>query len=205
MRRIWIMIGVFVATSVSAEETTPAAVVIQQEAHLLVESLKRRFPETKFTFVLSNESELANVVAQNLSRLQQIQQMESDLQELRSRSEQAEEENKRVQKELQETMDRVRKLYLLLDDLQTQRKTLSEDLEQIRKLHEREQRAKDVLVAEVAHYRGVVSRAQQALQEIPEFVPPQRLSNSLQETGTTTDVAVRSVISDSSTAGLSQK
>ncbi len=208
MRFLWMILLVVAAACLSADEQAPTGVVIQQEAHLLVESLKRRFPDVKFTFVLSNETELAAAVAQNLSRLQQIQRMETDLQDIRMTHRKAEEEGRRIQQEqallqeeLQVTMGKVRKLYLLLDDLQTQKKELSDEVEHLRKTRGQEQREKEVLVAEVAHYRGVVARIQQALEEVPEFIRPQRLFRSPQEQGTDAPTA----ISDSSRADLLQK
>src|SRR5690606_27450328 len=120
---LWILMPVVML----AEKNGPARqdILIQREAHLLVERLTREYPQAKFTFVLTNEPETGDLVARNLENLYQHQKLlekiraeEERMQEISSSGEILEKRRQELKEEQGRILDGIRKLYLEMAELQ---------------------------------------------------------------------------------------
>lgn len=156
---------------------------IQQEAHKLVERLKREFPGVGFTFVLTNQPEVAQLVSENMHILQsrdevkilsqkQDEVLENKLQKVRR----LEQDMLRLNEEKQEVLGSVRKMYQELADLQGQHDQLVSEMVRARKDSQQLYEERDRVSLEIVHFRKVMMRLQEALDDVPDFMVPQRVA-----------------------------
>lgn len=189
-KRGWslLMAGLLCGGGMQAVEQNPMTrqeALIQQEAHKLVERLTRQFPGTEFTFVLTNQPEVAALVSENLHSLslqeevsRKIQREKKKLDDLVGERENLQVQGEQLEEQRRTVLASVRKMYLELAGLEEQHDQLVAGLTKVRKESQELYEERNRVSLELTHLRSVSERLKAVLMEVPDFMTPQRVQIS---------------------------
>lgn len=188
-----ILAGILCASGIQAVEQNLMSreqALIQHEAHKLVERLTRQFPETEFTFVLTNQPEVAALVSENLHSLslyedmsKKIQQERGKLEELVEKRADLQAQEEQLEKQRQTVLESVRKMYLELASLEEQHDQLVEGMTRARKESQELYEERNRISMELTHLRRVSERLNEVLIEVPDFMIPLRVRSPGDQAG----------------------